>query len=117
MGVRYIAVPEIPDSGLTDVQAQILSAIKENVELLTGTRGEGDLDSRAVARGDVTAKKVGLQNMSQVSAKGSGFTISGSDVASLAEFSKLIDDVQQLANDLFITRQALDLIIGNLGGK
>lgn len=117
MAGRFVGTPEIPDAALLDWQAVLFSAIKENVDLLTGTRGEADLASRAVVRGDLTVAPVGQQDMITVSAKGQGFTISGSDVASLADFARLIADVQNLANDLYATRQALDLLIQNLKGR
>jgi hypothetical protein len=55
---------------------------------------------------------VSVQNISP-----DGFTISSNDVASLAAFRALQQDVQTLADDLYYTRQALDLLIENFGGR
>lgn len=47
---QFIAIPQLPKNIPGDL-AQFLSALKENVELLTGTRG--DAESHAVLRGDI----------------------------------------------------------------
>lgn len=115
---RFIAVPNIPPdtSELKDWQAGLFSAVKENVELLSGTRGEADLLSRAIIRGDITVVQLGGQLMGRVSASGAGYTISSVDVASLESHLALREDVQVLANDLYATRLAFDLLIRNLKG-
>ena len=116
MARRFVALPEVPE-GLLDWQSILLSAMKENQELLTGTRGESDGASRAVVRSDVTVQQLGLQGLHSVTLDGDdGYTISGQDVASLNAIRNLRDDVQILANDLFSTRQALDLLIKTMKG-
>ena len=111
---RFTGIPVVPTSGLPELQANLFGALKENVELLTATRGESDLISRALIRGDVTARRLGLQAMVSVqNISPDGFTISSNDVASLAAFRALQQDVQTLADDLYYTRQALDLLIEN----
>lgn len=118
---RFTGVPVVPTSGLPELQANLFSSLKENVELLTGARGEADSDSRALVRSDVQAKQVGTQTM--VSVQGvaeEGYTgahDNANEIASLAALRALRDDVQVLANDLFTTRQALDLLISNFGGR
>jgi hypothetical protein len=107
-------MPAIPQGGMTDWQTVLIASVKENVELLTGQRNEGDGASRAMTKGDVTLLELPLQDMKQVSAKGAGFTISGQEVAGLDDYGKLINDVQTLANDLAYTRQALNLLIRQL---
>lgn len=115
---RFVATPEIPTGGIPEIQANILGALKENIELLTATRGEADLISRALVRGDVTVKQVGTQDMISVqNVSPEGFTISSSDVASLVAFRGLKADVQQLANDVFFTREALDRLVRDFGGR
>lgn len=117
MAGRFTALPEVPDGSLLDWQSVLFSAIKENLELLAGTRGESDLASRAIVRGDLSVQQVGRQEMVAVSARGTGFTISGSDVAGLDDYGRLVNDVQKLADDLFFTRRALDLLIKELRGQ
>lgn len=113
---RHVATPEVPDT-LLDWQSVLFSAMKENIELLTGTRGESDLASMAIVRGDLTVKQVGEQSMISVTTSGDdGYTISAQDVAALNAMRNLRSDVQALANDLYATRQALDLLIRNMTG-
>lgn len=117
MANRFTALPDVPDGVLRDWQSVLFSGMKENLELLTGTRGEQDLASRAIIRGDITVQQVGEQDMVQVSARGEGFNISGSDVAGLEDYGRLINDVQVLANDLYRTREALDRLIADVKGE
>ena len=117
MSGRFVGTPEIPDGALLDWQAVLFSAIKENVELLTGTRGEADLASRAIVRGDLTVQQLGQQVMTTVSARGEGFNISSQNVAGLDDFGLLINDVQELANDVYRTREAFDLLIRQMKGS
>ena len=118
---RFVATPQVPTTGVPEIQANLFSALKENVELLTATRGESDLISKALIRGDVTVKQVGTQDMVSVqNISPDGFTgphVDANQIASLAPFRALQQDVQALADDLFLTRQALDLLIENFGGR
>lgn len=116
-GPRFTGIPAIAPEGLTEAQYLLLNSLKENVELLTGSRGEiGGTPSRAVAKGDITIDNIGEQKLAQVTAEGKGFTINGQQVASLTEFAKLIADVQVLANDLVRTRKAMIDLIKQLQG-
>jgi len=118
---RFTGIPTVPTSGLPELQANLFGALKENVELLTATRGETDLASRALLRGDITAKRGGSQVMGSVqNISPDGYTgphVDANQIASLAAFRALQQDVQTLANDLYYTRQALDLLIENFGGR
>jgi len=113
---RYAAIPDVPSGGLTNWQAQTLAAVKENIELLTGTRGEKDGASRAILKAQITVSNPALQTMQRVTATGSGFTISNVKVASLEDYSKLIVDVQQLANDVSNLRNTVNTLISQLKG-
>jgi len=118
---RFTGIPVVPTSGLSGLQANLFGALKENVELLTGTRGEDGLTSRALIRGDVTVSKLGPQDMGSVqNISPDGYVgphVNANEIASLAAFRGLRNDVQQLANDLYYTRRALDLLIENFGGR
>ena len=113
---RFTTIPGIPSEGLTEYQTILLAAVKQNMELLIGTRGEDDLESMAITKGDITVNLQDTQNMRQVSAKGAGFTISGQDVVSLEDYDKLLSDVQTLADDLAFTRAVLNALIKQLKG-
>jgi hypothetical protein len=113
---RFSAVPSVPQGGLTDWQAVLFSSLKENVELLIGARGEADLASRAIVKGQITVNEASQQNLLRVTAEGKGYTISGQNVADLDDVGKLIKDVQELANDLVYTRNVLNTLIRQLKG-
>lgn len=112
---RFSAIPNIPQSGLSDWQFLVLNAMKENVELLSGTRGAGGA-LRAVTSGQVRVPPVGPQTMQRVSATGSGFVVSGVSVAGLEEFTQLAGDVQRLAEDVANIRATLNTLINQLKG-
>jgi hypothetical protein len=112
---RFSSVPNLPQSGLTDSQSSIISALKENVELLIGARGSSNA-TRAVLGGQITVANPATQTMSRVTATGAGFTISGVTVPSLDDYNKLAVNVQQLANDVASLRQTVNTLINQLKG-
>ena len=113
---RFVAIPELPVSGLLDFQVLLFGAVKENVELLSGTRGEADLSSRAIVRGDIEVKQLGTQNLVQINTSNNTLPTSFPTSAPVAGFIDLRNDVQTLADDLFRTREAFDLLVANLKG-
>jgi hypothetical protein len=113
---RFSAIPNVPQSGVDFWQVQTLTAIKENLELLTGTGGELDGASKALTRGDIGITAAPPQAMRQVTATGAGFTISGVQVPSLDDYVKLVTNVQQLANDVATLRTAVNALINQLRG-
>jgi hypothetical protein len=115
--VRFPPTPAIPSAGVDAWLATALGALKENMDLVTGTGRERDGQSRGIFRGDITAAPLGAQVMGSVTlVSPDGYTHSGDAVADLAAFRALRDDVQALANDLYYTRSALDLLIKNFTG-
>ena len=113
---RFTAIPSIPTNNLPEWQGQVLNAIKENVELLAGLRGEVDLASRAITGDRVKVKYIENPSFARVTATGEGYTVSGVNVAALADYAKLISDVQLLANDVAILRGAVNTLISQLKG-
>lgn len=113
---RFTSIPTIPTADVSEWQGQVLNRLKENVELLCGIRGEADNASRAITGDRITIKTYDDPTFTRVSATGEGFTVSGVNVASLADFGKLINDVQLLANDVAIMRQMLNTVITQLKG-
>ena len=117
MATRFAAIPAVPQGSLTGASTVVLiSSLKENVELLTGTRGEEDNASKALTFDQIKQQPIGEQSLFEVTAKGEGFTISNEQLAGLDDFGRLINDVQVLANDLAETRQALNNLIAQLNG-
>lgn len=111
---RFSAIPALPQANISSNEVMILGALKENVELLIGTRGEADNSSRALVRGQVIVGTAPEQTMTRVSATGSGFSINGTQVAGLEDFSRLVSDVQKLANDVVSIRATLNALIQQL---
>lgn len=106
---NFSAIPAVPQSGLSQIELATLSALKENVELLTGARGGGS--RKAVTSAEVSIDLAPPQNMTQVSAQGIGFTISGVAVPSSQDYVKLVQDVQTLAEDVAQIRNTLNTLI------
>jgi hypothetical protein len=110
-------VPEIPGEGLLDWQSIMFNSIKENVELLSGTRGPKGLASKALLRGDIKVQESRRMTLQEIAAQGVGFNIGGENVASLEDHGKLINDVTLLANDVVEIRDVLNTLIRNLQGS
>ena len=111
---RFSTIPNIPQGGgVSDWQYQTLNAIKENIDLLTGARGV--IASSAVTRGMISLAPVatGLQ---QLTARGSGYTVSGVTVPSLDDYVRLVNNVQQLTNDVAALRNTVNTLITQLKG-
>ena len=113
---RFTAIPSVPTGNVTEWQGQIFRALKEDVELLAGIRGEADLASKAVTRSQLRVNQTAQPTFSRVSATGKGYTISGQNVPDLDDYGKLINDVQLLANDVATLRNVVNLLIAQLKG-
>lgn len=66
----FYQIPTIPTSGVEDWKIRTLGALKQNVELLTGTRGEADNASRAVLKSVVTLTEVPEMNFTTATSIG-----------------------------------------------
>jgi|TARA_B110000263_G_scaffold249972_1_gene269601 hypothetical protein len=97
---RFVGIPAIPLQNMSDWEAQVFHSIKENVELLCGTRGESDEASKAITKGNISVSSMGQQDMRVVSG-----------IVALAD---LVDTVQVLANDLAEQRTTLNTLIEQL---
>jgi hypothetical protein len=123
---RFTAVPDIPTRLAAEWESQVLDALKQNVELLAGIRGESDRISQAITKGMVRIQRTPTPFFSRVdplTAKGEGFTISGVQVAGLTDYVRLIEDVvrlnnnmQRLAADVNNLRNSVDTLISQLRG-
>jgi hypothetical protein len=113
---RFTAIPSVPTGNVTEWQGQIFRALKEDVELLAGIRGEADLASKAVTRSQLRVNQTAQPTFSRVSATGKGYTISGQNVPDLDDYGKLINDVQLLANDVATLRNVVNTLIAQLKG-
>jgi len=100
MAARFTGIPAIPLQDMADWEAQVFHSIKENVELLCGSRGEGDEASKAILKGNISVSSMEQQNMKVISG-----------IAALAD---LVDATQVLANDLAEQRDTLNTLIEQL---
>lgn len=110
--MSYAPLPAVPQVGVPEWQFQFLNATKQNLEMITGQRGNTGF--QAIKSGQVAVQQVPELNMRQVTAAGAGYTISGVQVAALDDYSKLIVDVQTLIGDVAYIRAVLNTLISQL---
>lgn len=127
---RYTAVPMVPVVGVEEWQSQILNALKENVELLTGTRGEADLASAALSLARVSVTVPPEQELKRITAQGSsigvpsGFSVSDNTITVTStvnvplteDYNQALADMQTLANDVANLRATVEVLITQLRG-
>lgn len=113
---RFTVIPNIPQDGISAWQFATLNAMKENIELLTGTRGDAAFPNSAVTRASVTVAPPPTVSMQQVTARGLGYTISGVTVPSIEDYINLVSDVQRLATDVVRLRETVSALIVQLKG-
>lgn len=114
---RFTGIPDIPQSGIDEWQFRTLDAIKQNVELLAGIRNEIDGASAAVLRSNITTRAPTQAQFQGLTARGSGFTISGVQVPTLDDHVALLRDVQLLSQDVATLRSTLVSIISQMRGS
>jgi hypothetical protein len=110
--IRFSAVPAVPQAGIDPWQFAAISALKENVEVMVGARG--DQPGRAVFKGQIGVVPAPNQNMRQVTAQGAGYTVSNVTVPSIEDYTTLLGNVQTLANDVAAIRETLNTLINQL---
>jgi hypothetical protein len=59
----FVPIPPVPYAGATDWQVRTIGALKQNVELLCATRGERDLASAALLKGDMIVNQITAANI------------------------------------------------------
>jgi hypothetical protein len=111
---RFAGIPPIPQTDIPDWNARILAALKENVELLTGQRGELGADSQALTAGSITARNLTTVNYRGLSASGQGVAINNVQVPTLVDYSYLLRDFQNLAADVENLRNLVNILIDQL---
>jgi hypothetical protein len=112
--MAFAAMPPVPQVGLDSFIAGFMLATKQNVEVLTGQYG--DKRFQCVLRGQISVQTITTVSMQQVTAKGSGVTISGSNVPTLADYIETVKSLQLLANDVSSMRNTLNALIMQLKG-
>ena len=133
---RFTGIPSLPQSGVEEWNLRTLNAIKQNVELLTGTRGENDRASQALLRSQFTVNPAPLPSLTSVapitvpnsiayinvtpSATGIAVPVAGT-LGWTSFLSPLVNnafasaqDVQRLANDVAQLRAIMNTLIQQL---
>lgn len=110
--MSYAPLPAVPQVGIPEWQFQFLNGVKQNVEILTGQRG--NTGYQAIVAGQIGIQPMGDLNLRQVTATGAGFTISGVNVASAEDYAKLVVDVQTLIGDVAYIKDVLNALINQL---
>lgn len=113
---RYSAVPPAPSIGIEPARAQFYEALKQNVELLVGSRNEEDRASVALNKGSVTVATPPTPKMQRLAATGQGVILSGTAVPTLADYQQLVVDMQLLIDDVAALRATVDALITQLKG-
>lgn len=113
----FSALPPVPTAENREWLYRFNNAVKQNIELLTGQRGQ--TSSRAILTGQLSLNAVPELSMRQVTATGAGIAVnSGTStvVVTQADYVKLIVDVQTLANDVAAIRATLNSLLEQLKG-
>jgi hypothetical protein len=135
---RFSGIPSLPQSGVEEWNLRTLSALKQNVELLTGSRGESDLASKALIKSQFTVNQPPLPTITSASTVGpvynsfnyatvkdtSGtdrqFPYFDTDMANVLNTIALIaqsgtaQDIQRLTNDIAQLRNTLNILIAQI---
>jgi hypothetical protein len=117
---QFQGIPAIPPQQIQQWQYDILSAMKENLEILMGVRGVNGTQGtgRAITNDTVGVESADRQVMKQLSARGDFYTLTttGGDIEfpQLQDYVKLLNDVQQLAIDVANIQNALNALLKNL---
>lgn len=109
---RFVGIPTIPPQPDMTL-SRVLVTMKENIELLTGQRGELDGASAALTAGQITATPVS-PTFTALTAKASGVTIEGVPVPLLSDYAKALADLQSLAVDVNTLRNTVNTLIAQL---
>ena len=113
---RFTGVPELPPD-LSEWEFRVLTALKQNVELLTGARNEIDGASRALVRSDISVSSLINSQFTGLSAKGGGVAIAGVSVPTLEDYTALLQDFIRLGQDVAVLRNTVSVLIKQLKGS
>lgn len=109
---QYRAIPHVDTPALKDVGTlgEIVSALTENVEILTGQRGPG----RAITNDALGVKPQDNLTRTQIRTPLGGTTSAAGGVPTYTEYVNLATDVQQLITDVAKIQYALNTLISNM---
>jgi hypothetical protein len=110
---NFSSMPEPSLQGLDFSLYEILTAMKQNIELLTGQRNELDGGSRAITTAAITVAEPGTPQFLSTAA-GVGITINGMRVPSYDDYINLLTDVRNLGKDVEELRALMSTLITQL---
>lgn len=110
----FTAIPSVPQVGLQPWQYFFYNAIKENLELLTGSRNGTSVGNRAVTSDQITVNPAPEQQMKKITATGSAVQIDKVTVPTAEDYATLMSNVQALANDVANLRETVNVLIKQL---
>lgn len=113
---RFTGVPELPPD-MSEWELRVLSALKQNIELLIGARGEVDSASKALVRSDISVRSSITPQFQALSARGAGITVSGVAIPTLDDYTALLQDFIKLSQDVATLRNTLSTLITQLRGS
>lgn len=108
---NFSVVPEIPQAGLDPAQYQLLLAMKQNVDLLTGAVGT---TAAAVRKGQVQVGSVTQASTPRLTAQGLGAEVDGVQLVRLDDYGRLLSDVSGLIADVNALRNTLNVLLQQL---
>jgi hypothetical protein len=112
--MSFVAMPAIPSEGVTDGEVLMYSAVKQNIEQLTG---QGSPLFSAVTRGAITVAPIPSLSVRPLTVSGAAYTISNVQVAPATEVVALASTVQQCVNDITTITNTLNALISQLKGS
>jgi len=110
----FAAMPAIPSDGVTDGEVLLYSAVKQNIEQLTGQAG--DAFSVALLRGSISVQPIQSLQSKPVTISGAAYTIDNVQVAPASEVVALGTTVQQCVNDINTLANTINALIVQLRG-
>lgn len=109
---NFTPIRDIPQQGLSEWEWAVLSAMKENLEIMMGARQSG---VRAVTTDLITTPQLSGASYQQMLAEGKGASYSGSpNFATYDDYVKLIQSVVNLAYDVQQLRNTVNSLIQQL---
>lgn len=110
----FISIPQLSPEQLTTPQMATIEAIRQNVELLIGDAAGGD--TSAITRNMITVEPEYTRQLEAMSATGTGYSVSGQQMAALDDYRKLIADVTKLSNDVQTLYNMVNSLITQMKG-
>lgn len=111
MAQSFPTIRDVPQVDIPQWQYDVMSQLKEAVEILIGQRRQG---VRAVMNTNIDVVQADNVYLKRVTALGSGINITGNLVADLADYRLLVQNVQDLATSMVALQAQVNALINQL---